>query len=82
MVDLSSAPSGSSSPAGFDRSRYPVKYYFTDLSLARKFDGPSSFGSPESEYRRDVQDCALNIDRLLTHVSHVMLMRKSSREVG
>jgi len=38
MVDLSSAPSSCLSSTDFDRTRYPVKYYFTDLSLATKFD--------------------------------------------
>jgi hypothetical protein len=81
MVDLSSAPSSSSclSPADFDRTRYPVKYYFTDLSLATKFDNPNSpdTHSSASEFRRDIQDCALKIDRLLTYVSYIMLLGKS-----
>jgi len=53
MVDLSSAPSSCLSSTDFDRTRYPVKYYFTDLSLATKFDIPSSPGatSLESEFR-------------------------------
>jgi hypothetical protein len=67
MVDLSSAPSSCLSPAAFDRTRYPVKYYFTDFSLAEKFDG-SDTRSSESLFRRDVQDCALKIDRWLTYV--------------
>jgi hypothetical protein len=73
MVDLSSAPSSCSLPADFDRTHYPVKYYFTDLSLATKLDTSSSSAarSSESEFRRDVQDCALKIDRLLTYVSYM-----------
>lgn len=79
MVDLSSAPSSCLLPSEFDRARYPVKYYFTDFSLATKFDIPSSSGtrSPESEFRRDVQDCALKIDRLLTYIPQVALKFKT-----
>ena len=68
MVDLSSAPSSCLSPAAFDRTRYPVKYYFTDFSLVEKIDG-SDTRSSESLFQRDVQDCALKIDRWLTYVS-------------
>jgi hypothetical protein len=75
MVDLSSAPSSCSSPAEFDRTRYPVKYYFTDFSLAEKFGG-SDTRSSESLFRRDVQDCALKIDQWLTHVSSTTLSVK------
>jgi len=78
MVDLSSAPSSCSLPSDFDRTRYPVKYYFTDLSLATKFDVSCSpdICTSESQFRRDVQDCALKIDRLLTYVSFIMLLDK------
>lgn len=73
MVDLSSAPS--LLPTNFDRTLYPVKYYFTDLSLATKFDiSSSSDARPwEAEFRHDVQECALKIDQLLTYVSYIML---------
>lgn len=75
MVDLSSAPSPSSLPADFDRTRYPVKYYFTDLSAATKLDisNSSDTRSLESEFQHDVQECALKIDQLLDYVSYIML---------
>ncbi|KAF9468749.1 hypothetical protein BDZ94DRAFT_1246188 [Collybia nuda] len=67
MVDLSSAPGTCLLPADFDRSRYPVRYYFTNLSHATKFEAPSTPVS-SSAFRHDVQDCGVMIDRLLVEV--------------
>ncbi|RDB15310.1 hypothetical protein Hypma_004733 [Hypsizygus marmoreus] len=72
MVDLSSAPSTCLFTAEFDRTKYPVRYYFTDLSQARKIDTPSTPPSSASpQFRRDVQDCAVMIDRLLPQVPKI-----------
>ncbi|KAF5374146.1 hypothetical protein D9615_008826 [Tricholomella constricta] len=57
MVDLSSAPSTCESPDEFDRTTYPVRYYFTNLSHAKKFDTPNA-----PAFRHDVQDCGVMVD--------------------
>ncbi|TFK69514.1 hypothetical protein BDN72DRAFT_767796 [Pluteus cervinus] len=66
MVDLSSGRSNSKSSypdlaTTFDRSLLPVKYYFTDLSKAQKVRSGDAL-------KRDVQDCAILFDVLLSDV--------------
>lgn len=73
MVDLSSAPSTCLLPVDFDRTSYPVRYYFTNLSHAKKL-GPPSTPTPFTSttttlFRHDVQDCGVIIDQLLVRVS-------------
>jgi hypothetical protein len=71
MVDLSSAPSTCLSSADFDRTTFPVRYYFTNLTHATKIDAPSTpvTSSGATPFRHDVQDCGVMIDRLLIRVS-------------
>ncbi|KAG5642309.1 hypothetical protein DXG03_003029 [Asterophora parasitica] len=68
MVDLSSAPSTCASPEDFDRATYPVRYYFTNLSHATKFETSNA-----SAFKRDVQDCGVMIDSLLSYVCDIFL---------
>ncbi|KAG6840819.1 hypothetical protein C0991_004110 [Blastosporella zonata] len=75
MVDLSSAPSTCESPHEFDRTKYPVRYYFTNLHHASKYDTPSESLPPA--FTRDVQECGVMFDKLLTHVPCVAPKIKS-----
>ncbi|KAF9070828.1 hypothetical protein BDP27DRAFT_1401770 [Rhodocollybia butyracea] len=69
MMDISSDPyaftpttpvSGRKSIQwSFDRSKYPVKYYFTDFCRSRKI-------SPESSFTSDVQSCGSWLESLIT----------------
>lgn len=63
MVDIGNSASTSSAEQ-FDRTRYPVRYYFTDFSRAAKI---SSQGSIQP-FRRDVQECGILFDWLLEGV--------------
>lgn len=77
MVDLSSAPSTCLLSAEFDRTAFPVRYYFTNLSHATKIELPSTpvqTSSTTTPFRHDVQDCGVMIDRLLVHVSFCFLL--------
>ncbi|KAG6909234.1 hypothetical protein DXG01_001416 [Tephrocybe rancida] len=65
MVDLSSAPSTCESPADFDRTQYPVRYYVANLQHAAKFD------TPAPAFARDIKECGAMIDRLLSHVPSI-----------
>ncbi|KAG5634872.1 hypothetical protein H0H81_000461 [Sphagnurus paluster] len=75
MVDLGSAPSTCASPYEFDRSIYPVRYYFTNLSNAIKYDPTSA--SSAAVFKHDVQDCGVMIERLLFHVPDIEPKLKS-----
>ncbi|KAJ4493880.1 hypothetical protein C8J55DRAFT_500068 [Lentinula edodes] len=64
MMDISSDPGAFASSPGtewnFDRSRYPVKYYFTDFRRARQISPPvisTPAPSPSSPFTKDVQSC-------------------------
>lgn len=64
----------------FDRTVYPVKYYFTHLSDAYKYD-KEEFGRPSKRghnpFVQDVKDCARLIDGLLGHVPRIAPKLKS-----
>lgn len=55
----------------FDRARYPVKYYYTGTSNATKCSSTPPF-------LKDVQDCGMMIDKLLTNVRLLYLYLLSS----
>ncbi|KAF8807370.1 hypothetical protein BYT27DRAFT_7255987 [Phlegmacium glaucopus] len=91
MVDLSSASltSGCIGPQQFDRVSYPVKYYLVNYTNASYiWKGPtlssSLPGSPTREleeldpcpFKKDVQDSATMIDRLLSDVPQISLKFK------
>ncbi|KAG6860755.1 hypothetical protein C0995_007873 [Termitomyces sp. Mi166 len=71
MVDLSSAPSTCESPADFDRTKYPVRYYITNLRHAKKHD-PLVEGST-SAFALDIQECGTMIDKMLSRVNSFIL---------
>ncbi|KAG6826637.1 hypothetical protein H0H92_015054 [Tricholoma furcatifolium] len=75
MVDLSSAPSSCESPADFDRTLYPVRYYIATLKGAEKYDTPSETLAPA--FAHDVQICGAMIDEMLTHVPRIAPKMKS-----
>lgn len=64
MVDLGKNPFTSKSIESFDRTRYPVRYYYTDLSQAKRFDDSSSY-----EFQRDVEDLGGMLHQLLVEVN-------------
>ncbi|KAJ7432181.1 hypothetical protein B0H11DRAFT_1890558 [Mycena galericulata] len=67
MVDLGpTTSSASDSVESFDRTRYPVRYYFTNLSSAHEFE---SRGGPE--FQKDVEDCALIMQHLAANVPSI-----------
>ncbi|KAJ6478793.1 hypothetical protein C8R47DRAFT_1050896 [Mycena vitilis] len=68
MVDL--GPTTSSASA-FDRTRYPVRYYFTNLADACEFERR---GGPA--FQKDVEDCAVMMDRLAAAVPLASIARK------
>lgn len=79
MVDLASAPRiAPSSNAGFDRSAFPVRYYFVDFSKASRAHGASAgTTNPEGEahaeasspFEKDVKECGIFLDQMLQGVS-------------
>ena len=84
MVDLASAPRNPMSFSRFDRTVFPVRYYFVNFSEASRVHGASagtlSSGSlPEGEargraaspFQKDIQECGALFDRLLQNVSTV-----------
>ncbi|KAJ7109642.1 hypothetical protein C8R43DRAFT_1079702 [Mycena crocata] len=67
MVDLGPTTSSAADCIeSFDRSRYPVRYYFTNLSNAREFDGRADPAFP-----KDVADCANMMEQLADKVSSI-----------
>ncbi|KAF5388827.1 hypothetical protein D9757_005627 [Collybiopsis confluens] len=65
MMDISSDPEAFTSTCPkFDYSRYPVKYYFSDLRKARKVSG-SLDASSSSLFTQEVQSCGSWLERLL-----------------
>ncbi|KAJ7359712.1 hypothetical protein DFH08DRAFT_846800 [Mycena albidolilacea] len=62
MVDLGSTTS-SDYVESFDRTRYPVRYYFTNLSNACEFEGRAS-----PAFQKDVEDCAIMMDQLASNI--------------
>ncbi|KAJ7634501.1 hypothetical protein FB45DRAFT_909050 [Roridomyces roridus] len=76
MVDLgptTSAATGSSSVESFDRTRYPVRYYFTDLSSAREYDDDEAGGraADPASFRKDVEDCAGMMESLSSNIPSI-----------
>lgn len=83
MVDLASAPRmPPTSHARFDRSVFPVRYYFVNFSKASRVHGASagtlsSASLPEGEararaaspFQKDVKESGALFDRLLQDVS-------------
>jgi hypothetical protein len=61
MVDIGAGPLTNSSVEHFDRARYPVRYYYTNLANAARDEGPTAFA-------KDVADCGRMIDKLLVNV--------------
>ncbi|KAK7044893.1 hypothetical protein R3P38DRAFT_2508437 [Favolaschia claudopus] len=60
MVDLGPiTSSASASVESFDRTRYPVRYYFTNLSKASEFEHRIDLA-----FQKDVEQCAVMMDRL------------------
>ncbi|KIK68946.1 hypothetical protein GYMLUDRAFT_53464 [Collybiopsis luxurians FD-317 M1] len=65
MMDISSDPEAfTSTPPTFDRSRYPVKYYFTNFRKARKVSD-SMDASFSSLFNKEVQSCGSWMERLI-----------------
>ncbi|KNZ78490.1 hypothetical protein J132_00670 [Termitomyces sp. J132] len=69
MVDLSSAPSTCESLVDFDRTEYPVRYYFTNLHHAKKYDDILLSEESASVFTHDIQECGTMIEKMLTHAS-------------
>ncbi|KAF7326083.1 hypothetical protein MKEN_00459600 [Mycena kentingensis (nom. inval.)] len=73
MVDLgpatacASASSRSASVESFDRTRYPVRYYFAELPSASELENRRGVAAVDA-CRRDVQDCALMMRQLASKV--------------
>ncbi len=65
MVDIGAGTLPPSSVEHFDRSRFPVKYYYTDLSSAVQDD------HSRDAYIQDVKECGIMIERLLSNVRPV-----------
>jgi hypothetical protein len=49
-------------PTTFDRTLYPVRYYFTDLSKA-------THNASHARMKRDVQECGALMDEMLSNVN-------------
>jgi hypothetical protein len=65
MVDLGPTTfSASDSVESFDRTRYPVRYYFTNLSNACEFESHE-----DPAFQKDVEDCAVMMEQLAVPVS-------------
>ncbi|KAJ7199316.1 hypothetical protein B0H12DRAFT_1197185 [Mycena haematopus] len=64
-VDLGSTVS-SNSVESFDRTRYPVCYYFANLSNAREFEEHT-----DAAFQKDVKDCAVMIGQLALNVPSI-----------
>ncbi|KAG5726888.1 hypothetical protein E4T56_gene1144 [Termitomyces sp. T112] len=77
MVDLSSAPSNCESLVDFDRTEYPVRYYFTNLHHAKKYDDILLSEESASVFTHDIQECGTMIEKMLTHVPRIELKMKS-----
>ncbi|KAF8162520.1 hypothetical protein K438DRAFT_2025506 [Mycena galopus ATCC 62051] len=65
MVDLGSTTS-SESVDSFDRTRYPVCYYFTNLSNAHEFEERAN-----PAFQKDVEDCAMMMDHLASNIPSI-----------
>ncbi|KAJ7697633.1 hypothetical protein B0H17DRAFT_1263111 [Mycena rosella] len=64
MVDLGpTTSSASDSVEPFDRTRYPVRYYFTNLSDACEFESRTDAG-----FQKDVEDCAIMMEHFAANV--------------
>ncbi|KAJ7032058.1 hypothetical protein C8F04DRAFT_1396953 [Mycena alexandri] len=67
MVDLGhTTSSASDSVESFDRTRYPVRYYFTNLENASEFESRA-----EPAFRKDVEDCAIMMEKLAAAVPSI-----------
>lgn len=68
MMDISSDPNAFASEKwSFDRSRYPVKYYFTNFRRARQVS-PTTAASPISPFAKDIQSCGLWLESLVRDI--------------
>ncbi|KAJ7443824.1 hypothetical protein FB451DRAFT_1568550 [Mycena latifolia] len=67
MVDLGpTTSSASDSVESFDRTRYPVRYYFTNLSDAREFGNRTDVA-----FQKDVEDCAIMMEHLAANLPSI-----------
>ncbi|KAJ7108781.1 hypothetical protein C8R44DRAFT_937951 [Mycena epipterygia] len=67
MVDLGpTTSSASDSVESFDRTRYPVRYYFTNLSDACEFENRTN-----PAFQQDVEDCAIMMEHLSANVPSI-----------
>ncbi|KAJ3850272.1 hypothetical protein EV368DRAFT_730, partial [Lentinula lateritia] len=58
----------------FDRSRYPVKYYFTNFRRARQISPPviaTPASSPSSPFTKDVQSCGKWLEAVVNDIHPV-----------
>ncbi|KAJ7727011.1 hypothetical protein DFH07DRAFT_930894 [Mycena maculata] len=66
-VDLGpTTSSASDSVEYFDRTRYPVRYYFTNLSNASEFESRA-----DPAFQKDVEDCAGMMEHLAANVPSI-----------
>lgn len=78
MMDISSDPGAFAFSPGtewnFDRSRYPVKYYFTNFRRARQISPPvisTPAPSPSSPFTKDVQSCGKWLEAVVNDIHPV-----------
>ncbi len=62
MMDI-----GRSSSAGFDRTRFPVRYYRVNFSQAQEL--PREADPRSTSFCRDVRDCGAMFEMLVEEVS-------------
>ncbi|KAJ3843538.1 hypothetical protein F5878DRAFT_604428 [Lentinula raphanica] len=74
MMDISADPeafvSGIHTEWTFDRSRYPVKYYFTNFRRARQISAPITTlaPSPSSPFTKEIQSCGEWLETLIQDI--------------
>ncbi|KAF9475981.1 hypothetical protein BDN70DRAFT_883005 [Pholiota conissans] len=86
MMDRSSGPSSDessqiSSTVAFNRSKYPVRYYFVNFTQAKRIPRDPLYpasqpSSPGREvllcaFQRDIRDCGVMVENLLTDVPQI-----------
>ncbi|KAJ6582988.1 hypothetical protein DFH09DRAFT_1275383 [Mycena vulgaris] len=67
MVDLGpTTSSASDSVESFDRTRYPVRYYFTNLSEAAEFESRADVA-----FQKDVEECAIMMEHFAANIPSI-----------
>ncbi|KAJ7099935.1 hypothetical protein B0H15DRAFT_927553 [Mycena belliarum] len=67
MVDLGpTTSSASASVESFDRTRYPVRYYITNLSDACEFNSRGN-----AAFQKDVEECAIMMEHLAANLPSI-----------